>query len=201
MAQITGPSRLKRVMSTLQKLQIGLLQDSVYSDRYIRDLIVWAGKQEDLEISHLLVHAVPNETAVNKWRRDFAQHGIGWLSRALLKSIRFVEQQVLRVYAGGKYRDHIRESRIDDLIPTALSISRFSAEEVAKVRATGCDVLIHGGSGILQGEILEATPLGVLSLDHGDNRVNRAGPAGFWESYLEWPATGFVIQRLTPCGG
>jgi hypothetical protein len=195
-------------MSGYQKLQIGLLHDSVYANRYIRDLIVWARQQDDLEISHLIVHAVPNKTRARNWRRKFAQHGLGWFRGGIFKSIRLVEQQVLRVYSGGSYREHTRESRIDDLIPNILSIQpgisksglihRFAAEEVAKVRATGCDVLLRAGTGILQGEILEAAPFGVLSLHHSDNRVNRGGPAGFWESYLEWPATGFVIQRLTP---
>src|SRR5687768_13169072 len=140
-------------MSGYQKLRIGLLQDSVYANRYIRDLIVWAGQQDDLEISHLIIHAVPNETRARNWRLKFAQHGLGWFRRGVFKSIRLVEQQVLRVYSGGSYRDHMRASRIDDLIPKILSVQpsisksglvyRFAAEEVAKVRATGCDVLLR----------------------------------------------------------
>jgi hypothetical protein len=194
-------------MTERRKLRIGLLQDSAYANRYMRDLITWAGQQDDLEISHLIIHAVPDETSVRRWRRKFAQHKLTSFRRGALKVIRWLEQQALRAYYGGIYRDHIRPSRIDQLIPNTLTIQptisksgfvhRFSAEEVAKVRAAGCDVLIRGGSGILRGEILEAAPFGVLSFHHGDNRVNRGGPAGFWESYLEWPATGFVIQRLT----
>src|SRR2546429_3233758 len=38
---------------------------------------------------------------------------------------------------------------------------------------------------------------GIISFHHGDNRINRGGPAGFWECYYEWPQTGFIIQRLT----
>jgi hypothetical protein len=173
----------------------------------MRDLITWAGQQDDLEITHLFIHAVPDETGAGRWRRKLAQHKLGSFRKAALKTIRLLEAQALKVYYGGRFRDHIRQGRIDDLIPNSVAIRptispsglvyRFSEEEVAKVRAAKCDVLIRGGSGIIRGEILEVAPFGVLSYHHGDNRVNRGGPAAFWESYLGWPATGFVIQRLT----
>jgi hypothetical protein len=159
-------------MSDPQKLRIGLLQDSAYTNRYIRDLVVWAGQQDDLEISHLII--LPGTK-----RSD----------NAGLKSIRAVEQRLLRVYYGGRYRDHLHESRIDDLIPRTLS-----AEEVGKVRASRCDLLLYCGSETLRGEILQAARLGVLSVQYA------AQPAGFWECYREQPATGFSIQRLTPSG-
>ena len=194
-------------MSGRPKLRIGLLQDGVNSNRYMRDLVTWAAQQDDLEISHLIVHGAPNDTGGSKWRRKLAQHKLGAFRKAALKTIRWLEQQFLKVYYGGRFRDHIRQSRIDDLIPNTLAIQpmisksgfvyRFTPEDVAKVRATGCDVLIRGGAGILRGGILDVAPFGVLSFHHGDNRVNRGGPAGFWESYLGWPATGFVLQRLT----
>lgn len=194
-------------MSPPQKLRIGLLQDSVLGSRYMRDLVAWAGQQDDLEITHLIIHAVPDESRAQRLLRKLTQHKLAALRRGFLKLIRFLEQQALRVYYGGRHRDHTRASPIDNLIPNTISIRptisksgfvyRFSAEEVAKVRAAGCDVLIRGGGAILRGEILEVARFGVLSFHHGDNRVNRGGPAGFWESYLEWPSTGFVIQRLT----
>jgi hypothetical protein len=163
-------------MSGPQKLRIGLLQDSVYANPYIRDLIVWAGQQDDLEISHVIVHAVPHQAGGSAF-----------------KAIQAIEQRLLRVYDGGRFRDHLSQSRVDDLIPNVLS-----TPDPAQIQAAGCDLLLHAGSGALQGEILDVAPLGVISLDYGDNRVIQGGPPGFWESYLEWPATGFVIQRLRP---
>jgi hypothetical protein len=162
-------------MSNPQKLRIGLLQDSVYANRYTRDLIVWAGQQDDLEISHLITLG---ETARP--------------SNAGLKSIQAVEQPLLRKYYAGRYRQHLSESRIDDLIPRTLS-----ADELGKLRASRCDVLLYCGSRSITGDILKDAPLGVLSLHYGDGG---GGPAGFWESYLEQPVTGFRIQRLTLSG-
>lgn len=194
-------------MTERAKLRIGLLQDGPSANQYMLDLIEWAGRQDDLEISHLFIHAVPEETSAGKWRRKFAQHKLMAIRKGVFKLIRRLEQAFLRVYYGGRFRNHTRQYRVDDRVPHTVHIVpqisksgfvyRFSADEVAKVRTARCDVLLRGGSGILRGEILEASPFGILSFHHGDNRVNRGGPAGFWESYLEWPATGFVLQRLT----
>ena len=35
-----------------------------------------------------------------------------------------------------------------------------------------------------------------MSFHHGDNRVNRGGPSGFWEVLNCEPSSGFVIQKL-----
>jgi hypothetical protein len=194
-------------MTPAGKLKIGLLQDGVETDRYMVDLITWAGTQDDLEISHLIIHGAPDESRFQTFKRKLAQHKLATVSKALFRVILMVERTLLRFYYGGRYRDHSRQYRVDGLIPNTIRLTptisksglvyRFSDEEIAKVRATGCDVLIRGGTGILRGEILEVCPFGVLSFHHGDNQVNRGGPAAFWESFLGWPATGFVIQRLT----
>jgi hypothetical protein len=190
-----------------RKLRIGVLQNDVYASRYVRDLITWAGQQDDLEISHLIIYPLPEETRLDRWRRKLLQHKLGVFRIAALRGIQLLEQAILRVAYGGRFRDHTRQFQVDDLITNTLHIRptisksgfvyRFAADEVAKVRAADCDVLIRGGTGILKGEILTASRFGILSFHHGDNRVNRGGPAGFWESYLKWPATGFIIQRLT----
>ena len=194
-------------MTAAGKLKIGLLQDGVETDRYMVDLITWAGKQDDLEISHLIIHGAPDESRLQTLKRKLAQHKLATLGKALFRCILLVERTLLKFYYGGRYRDHSRQYRVDQLIPQSIRISptisksgfvyRFSDEEMAKVRAAGCDVLIRGGSGILRGDILDVCPFGVLSFHHGDNRVNRGGPAAFWEAFLGWPSTGFVIQRLT----
>ena len=38
---------------------------------------------------------------------------------------------------------------------------------------------------------------GIISFHHGDNRVNRGGPSGFWEVFFNQPSSGFIIQQLT----
>jgi methionyl-tRNA formyltransferase len=38
----------------------------------------------------------------------------------------------------------------------------------------------------------------MVSIHHGDNRVFRGGPPGFWEIMKGAVRSGFIVQRLTP---
>ena len=58
------------------------------------------------------------------------------------------------------------------------------------------DLILRCGGGILRGEILNSSRLGIVSFHHADNRINRGGPSGFWEVYEKSPTTGFTIQIL-----
>ena len=72
----------------------------------------------------------------------------------------------------------------------------LSDEDVSRIRAANVDVLLRFGFRILKGPILRAAKHGVWSYHHGDNQVNRGGPAGFWEVMLNRPTTGSVLQIL-----
>jgi hypothetical protein len=72
----------------------------------------------------------------------------------------------------------------------------YKNEDLNQIKNLNLDLLIRGGSGILQGDILNLCPLGIISFHHGDNDFYRGGPPGFWEVYNREPSTGFVIQRL-----
>ncbi len=74
---------------------------------------------------------------------------------------------------------------------------RYAAKDLRHIAEFDVDVLVRLGSRILRGGILEAARYGVWSYHHADNRLNRGGPAGFWESMQGWPETGCVLQILT----
>jgi hypothetical protein len=106
------------------------------------------------------------------------------------------------------HRDHDHQFDLRKIVPAILELNpivsesglvyQFSDEDIEKVSALECDVLVRCGTGELKGGILNAARLGVISFKYGDNRMIGGGaPAGFWEWYLRWPKTGFVIQRLT----
>lgn len=73
----------------------------------------------------------------------------------------------------------------------------FSSQDVAAIEQHRIDVLIRIGFRILRGGILRAARYGVWSYHHGDNRVNRGGPAGYWEVVEGWPETGSMLQILS----
>ena len=73
----------------------------------------------------------------------------------------------------------------------------FSSKDIEEIRKHDLDVLVRNGFGILRGDILTAAKVGVWSFHHGDNCINRGGPACFWESMASWPETGSILQILT----
>jgi hypothetical protein len=73
----------------------------------------------------------------------------------------------------------------------------FSEQSIAEIKAYKVDLFIRLGFRILKGDILTLAPLGVWSYHHGDHRVNRGGPNGFWEYVEKWPETGSILQILT----
>jgi hypothetical protein len=77
-------------------------------------------------------------------------------------------------------------------------VDQFGEADSAAVADLSLDVLLRHAFGIIKGPILSAARHGIWSFHHGDNRVNRGGPAGFWEAARREPTTGATLQILTP---
>src|SRR6266853_295194 len=190
----------------MKALKVGLLVSSTFSDKYVRELALWAKDREDIKISHLIVHPRPRDSRLSRLRNVLLEQGpYVLLSKILFRLIVSVETLFLK--RTGLHSDHYQTFDLRQLVDEVLTVApiasksglvyRFSGEDIEKIKALDFDLLIRNGSGILRGDILHASRFGVISFHHGDNRINRGGPAGFWECYYEWPQTGFIIQRLT----
>ncbi len=111
------------------------------------------------------------------------------------------------------YRDHLTQHNLLDLVKSSMSLEpvvsesgsayRYADRDIQRIRSLAFDILVSCGSGILHGEVLKSARFGIISLHHTDNRINRGGPAAFWEVYKRLDSTGFTIQQLTeePGGG
>jgi methionyl-tRNA formyltransferase len=73
----------------------------------------------------------------------------------------------------------------------------FPEETLEQIREFDLDVALCFGFRILKGDVLKIARHGIWSFHHGDNLVNRGGPAGFWEVMDGIPVTGSVLQILT----
>ena len=51
---------------------------------------------------------------------------------------------------------------------------------------------------IFRDKMSKMSKFGIISLSYMDNFWNAVGPTGFWEIILKKPATGFIIQILSP---
>jgi hypothetical protein len=74
----------------------------------------------------------------------------------------------------------------------------FSSADADIVRKYELDILLRHQFNIIRGDILTACRYGIWSFHHGDNAINRGGPAGFWEIILKNPVVGVTLQKLTP---
>ena len=73
----------------------------------------------------------------------------------------------------------------------------FSENDINEIKARNADFIIKFGFGIIKGDILNCTPMGVWSFHHGDEQKYRGVPPGFWEIYYKDHKTGSILQRLT----
>ncbi len=190
----------------MRALKIGLLVNSTRSSKYEYDLALWARGQANIKISHLIVYARHRDSELGRVADIFLTQGLyALLSKLLFRLIVSVEKLLLK--RSSLHSDHYQIFDLGKLVDEVLTISpivsksgfvyRFSAEDIERIKALDFDLLIRCGAGILHGDVLHASRLGIISIHHGDNRINRGSPAGFWECYYEWPQTGFIIQRLT----
>jgi hypothetical protein len=74
---------------------------------------------------------------------------------------------------------------------------RLGPADIALIQAENVDVLIHFGSRVLRGPILEIPKYGVWSFHHGDNQTHRGAPTCFWEVAEDHPTTCASVQILS----
>ncbi len=189
-------------------LKIGVLVDGPRCSKYVQDLVEWASNESDLKISHLVIvnQNKPRKPLLSGAARSVRNKGVARaLGSIALRLIVRLEALMLR--RNERHGDHLETVDLSERVDACIEISpdisrsglvfRATEDDLGKIREAGVDLLIRCGSGILRGGILDVCRFGILSFHHGDNRVNRGGPPGFWECHERWPQSGFIIQRLT----
>ena len=190
------------------KLKIALIVDSNISSKYVFDLACWAKNQSNLEINSLIIQKIPFKSD-GKLRR-----GIEFLRKKGIKT--FLEQigyilllkiDEILLSRNEMHKNHFKKQNLFDCVPEIIDVEpvisksgfvfRYSDKDIQKIKQKNIDILIRCGSGILRGDILITAKYGIISFHHGNNKINRGGPAGFWEVYNKEDSTGFTIQQLT----
>jgi len=191
----------------MKQLTVGLLVSGAYADKYVYELALWARARPDIRISHLIDHSCRLNSKRDGISPDVSgEASCNRVSTILLRLMTAIESSRLKRIS--LHSDHDRRFDLRKIVPAILEVNstvsesglvyQFSDEDVEKIAALECDVLVRCGTGEPKGGILNAARLGIISFHYGDNRmIRRRAPAGFWEWYHRWPKTGFVIQRLT----
>jgi hypothetical protein len=176
-------------------LRCGLLLDSVEIPWWLAEGLDRAIRNETIEIVAALISTPPPSPPGTRLGRHWKNRHSA-LSRLLLR------MDERRRSAPPPWPDR----SLADLAPKCLTIAvtpiqgRFTdeipADDLARLTATGVELLIREGFRILKGDILTAAPRGILSFHHGDNRVNRGGPTGVWEVLLGEDTSGLTMQIM-----
>lgn len=195
-------------------LKIGLLVNGYHVDSYAHDLVAWAQSQPRMEVSHAVIMAPAEQLGGGgRWQklaREFSRLGFFTTLKRRIEGRLFqwlMSSETRSLKRSGIHTEILEKRDLRDFVSQALEVHplvspsgflyRLREEDLARVEAENFDVLLRFCDGILKGGILEAARHGVISFHHGDNRINRGGPAAFWEVYRRQPATGFIVQRLT----
>jgi hypothetical protein len=177
-------------------IRVGLLLDSLTQPRWVFNIINEIQSSEVAEVCLV----IKNETTVasqgrlrSYWKnRNYLLYSLyNRLDQfiPLAEDDAFAEVDVEEVLAGVP---------VVGVLPVMKKFSDwFPPDAIDTIRTYDLDVALSFGFRILRGEALRIAKHGVWSYHHGDNLVNRGGPAGFWEVMEGSPISGSVLQVLS----
>lgn len=121
-----------------------------------------------------------------------------WFEKRLVK---ISPQRVLTAALQEKANAIYRNLPACNLSPTKRGlggcIDYFSDADTVAINHYKLDVILRHEFGFIKGSISQSATYGIWSLHHGDNNLNRGGPAGFWECYFDQPVVGVTLQKIT----
>lgn len=195
-------------LAKIKKLRIALLVDSIENSKYVYDIAKFCKWHDYIELDSLIIQdtEILNKNFFRKLSREIKKRGFkSLLNKIFFFIITMIEKEIIQRNLISK--NHFQKFSLNELISNKIytkpEVSKsgliFSYDEklIGEIKLRDIDLIIRFGSGILTGNILSVTKYGIISFHHGDNTINRGGPAGFWEVALNQATTGFTIQQLT----
>ncbi|HEU4432432.1 MAG TPA: hypothetical protein VFR51_03495 [Pyrinomonadaceae bacterium] len=185
--------------TTRLPLRIGLLIDSFVQRKWIHQVVSEIQSSGFAEIAVV----IKNESAASSQPapRRLTSY---WRNRKYLLYALYDKVDQFRVkvspdaFEPTDLKPLLEEIPVVAVTPEMKKYSDWFPEDALKqIRQFNLDVALCFGFRILKGEALKIARHGVWSFHHGDNLVNRGGPAGFWEVMDGSPVTGSVLQILT----
>ncbi len=190
----------------MRKLSVGYLVDEGYQESIVHDLIDKSKSAAHYSIDYLIVQTfAEDKSLLKRVYRFLKQHGflkavaLVWFKAIYAFETRmFVQDPKLKSAFALYHLDtfDVKKIHVRPLKSANGLVYRYREEDLETIEGLNVDVLLNGQSGIFRGRILNVCKFGIISFHHGNNDVNRGGPAGFWEVFNREQSTGFVIQRL-----
>lgn len=178
-------------------LRIGLLLDSFVQRKWIHQVVEEIQAAGFAEVVVVIKNEAPSKPSQGRLKSYWQNRN--YLLYALYGKI---DERRVRVkpdaFEAVDLKPVVADIPVVSVTPEMKKYSDWFPEEtLAEIRKFDLDVALCFGFRILKGEALNIARHGVWSFHHGDNLVNRGGPAGFWEVMEGTPVTGSVLQILT----
>ena len=179
------------------RLRIGILIDSFTQRKWIHQVVEQIQSSGFAEVAVVIKNEAPSQPQQGRLTSYWQNRN--YLLYALYGK---VDERRVKVKPDAFEPVDIKPLLGDSpVIPVTPVMKRYSdwfpEETLAQIREFDLDVALCFGFRILKGDALKIARHGVWSFHHGDNLVNRGGPAGFWEVMDGLPVTGSVLQILT----
>lgn len=178
-------------------LRIGILIDSFVQRRWIYKVVEEIQASGFAEIAVVIKNEAPSKPNPGRLKSY-------WRNRKYLLYALYEKLDERRVKVSPNAFEPVditalvADRPVVPVLPTMKAYSDWFPEEALKqIRDFDLDVALSFGFRILKGDALKIARHGVWSFHHGDNFINRGGPAGFWEVMDGIPITGSVLQILT----
>lgn len=165
--------------TTVQKWQYEVIQNVISISKVNLVLVITPGKEVN-----------SRESFINKlWSYSWQNIVFKKYYQYLFKPLSFQSKDILEITG---------EAPIVKCQPRKKKKSeQFIKEDIDLIQSYEPDFILKFGFGIIKGEILNCTPLGVWSFHHGDEQKYRGVPPALWEIFNNDSKTGAILQRLT----
>jgi len=178
-----------------EKLKIGLMIDSTNVPYWVYVMIEKINQSNYAKIELVIVNGseIPKNGSLSKIKNNKNY----FLYKIYTKLENKIYNPELDVFTTYDLKDKLSNVKELTVIPKQTKYSDWiKPEDVKEILENDLDVIVRLGFRILRGDILKAAKCGVWSFHHGDNDVNRGGPAGFWEVFQNHPVTGSILQII-----
>ncbi len=184
--------------STRTPLRVGILIDSFVQRKWIYKVI------DEIQSSGIAQISVVIKNEAPKTQQQSGRLKSYWRNRNYLLYSLYgkIDDRKIKVkpdaFEPTDIKPLLAETHVIGVTPTMKAYSDWFPEEaLQQIREFDLDVALCFGFRILKGDVLKIARHGIWSFHHGDNLINRGGPAGFWEVMDGIPITGSVLQILT----
>ena len=178
-----------------RKLKIGLMLDTTIVPYWIYLMIEKINQSNYAKIELMIINGsdIPKNSSLSKIKNN-RNYFLYKIYTKLENKIYRPELDAFKIY---DLKNKLLNVKKITVIPEQTKYSDWiKSEDIKEILENDLDVIVILGFRILRGDILKAAKCGVWSFHHGDNDINRGGPAGFWEVFQNHPVTGSILQIL-----